>query len=333
MTKTTKKIARGPSVRTRLHDGPSPEGVVVEAAGLTKRYGGYAAVNRLDLQLREGEVFGLLGPNGAGKTTTILMMMGLTVPTAGVIKVHGLDPAREPLRVKSIVGYLPEHVAFYDDLSARENLNFTADLNGIPGREARPRITAALDRVGLADVADKSVDTFSHGMRQRLGIADVLIKRPKIVFLDEPTLGIDPEGVNQLLDIIAAMSRDENITVLLSSHQLQQVQRICHRVGIFVKGKMIAEGPITTLAEKLAGGTRTLEVQTSPDGVDLAALLRGIGGVVDVEREGALAVVRATRDVRPDVAREVVARGWSLLHLRQRDFGLEEIYLRYFREG
>jgi len=313
---------------------PSPVGeVVVEAAGLTKRYGEYAAVKGLDFRLRQGEIFGLLGPNGAGKTTTILMMMGLTEPTAGMVKVWGLDPAREPLRVKRIVGYLPEHVAFYDDLSARENLYFIADLNGLTIREAKVRAERLLERVGLADAMDQPVGTFSHGMRQRLGIADVLIKQPKLVFLDEPTLGIDPEGVNQLLDIIAAMSRDEQITVLLCSHQLQQVQRICNRVGIFVKGRMIAEGPISKLAEQLAGGMRILEVQVAPEGADVAKLLKGIAGVADVEREGSLSVVRATRDVRPDIAREVVAKGWALLHLRERDFGLEEIYLRYFREG
>jgi len=235
--------------------------------------------------------------------------------------------------VKRIVGYLPERVAFYDDLSARENLYFTADLNGLSAREARERAERLLKRVGLADVADRPVSTFSHGMRQRLGIADVLIKQPRLVFLDEPTLGIDPEGVNQLLDIIAAMSKDEQITVLLCSHQLQQVQRICHRVGIFVKGKMIAVGPISELADRLAGGMRTLELQIAEDGADLSAALKNVPGVVDVKSEDGLTLVRATRDVRPDIAREVVARNWSLLHLRQRDYGLEEIYLRYFQEG
>lgn len=321
--------ATNPSAKTTRAAGE----VVVEATDLTKRYGELAAVDKLNFRLYRGEVFGLLGPNGAGKTTTILMMMGLTEPTEGVVRVLGFDPTRDPLHVKRVVGYLPEHVAFYDDLSALENLYFTADLNGLSNREARARADRLLARVGLAGVANKQVGTFSHGMRQRLGIADVLIKEPKVVFLDEPTLGIDPEGVNQLLDIIEAMSRDEQITILLSSHQLQQVQRICHRVAIFVKGRMIADGPIEKLADDLAGGFRTLEVQTSPGGPDLDALLRGIPDVATVDRSGELAIVKATRDVRPDIAQQVVARGWSLLHLRERDFGLEEIYLRYFREG
>ena len=326
-------------VITDVSKRPSDEGaglpsgeVVVELVGLSKRYGDNTAVDGLDLRLHEGEILGLLGPNGAGKTTTILMMMGLTVPTSGTVKVFGLDPAREPLNVKRLVGYLPEHVAFYDDLTARENLYFTADLNGLSGREARKRAERLLARVGLADVADRPVGTFSHGMRQRLGIADILIKEPRLVFLDEPTLGIDPEGVAEILDLIAAMARDERIAVLLCSHQLQQVQRICHRVAIIVKGKTIAEGPISKLAEQLAGGLRVVEVQTEPAGAGLAERLKAIPGVIGVEFEGPLALVRATRDVRPDIA-AAVARDLSLLHLRERDFGLEEIYLRYFREG
>ncbi len=307
--------------------------VVVETRDLTKRYGDLVAVDRLNFQLYEGEIFGLLGPNGAGKTTAILMMMGLTEPTSGTVRVLGYDPVRQPLEVKRRVGYLPEHVAMYDDLSAQENLYYTADLNGLPGPEAKRRVAWALERVGLADAAHRKVREFSHGMRQRLGIADVLIKKPKLVFLDEPTLGLDPEAVNQLLDLIVSLTQEERLTVLLSSHQLQQVQRICHRVGIFVKGHMIAQGPIHELAEKLTGGVYTLEVAASPNGTELRDLLQQIDGVISVEPNRDYWLVRAHADLRPQIARAVVERGWSLLHLRQRDFGLEEIYLKYFREG
>lgn len=309
-----------------VHTGP-----IVETRDLTKRYGTTVAVDGLNLRLEEGEIFGLLGPNGAGKTTTILMLLGLTEPTTGSVRILGYDPVRQPIDVKRVVGYLPEHVALYDDLSARENLYYTADLNGLAFAEAKHRIAAALERVGLAPVADKKVREFSHGMRQRLGIADVLIKKPRLIILDEPTLGLDPEAVNQLLDLILAMAKEEQLTVLLSSHQLQQVQRICSRVGIFVKGKMIAQGSINQLAEQLAGGMRTLEVGAEPSNDELVALLKQIKGVTSVERDTAHWLVHATSEVRPAIARAISERGWSLFHLRERDYGLEEIYLKYFQ--
>lgn len=304
---------------------------IIETRDLVKRYGNLVAVDQLNLRIEPGEIFGLLGPNGAGKTTAILMLMGLTEPTAGSVRVLGYDPVRQPIEVKRVVGYLPEHVAMYDDLSARENLYYIADLNAIPLAEATRRIAYALERVGLADVADRPVREFSHGMRQRLGIADVLVKKPRVVVLDEPTLGLDPEAVNQLLDLIVAMTREENLTVLLSSHQLQQVQRICTRVGIFVKGKMIAQGTIAQLAEQLVGGMRTLEVRAEPRGEELMNTLKQIKGVVSVEQDTTYWLVRATSEVRPEIARAIATRGWSLYHLRERDYGLEEIYLKYFQ--
>ncbi len=157
---------------------------VIEASGLTKRYGEKTAVDRLNLQIERGEVFGLLGPNGAGKTTTILMLLGLTEPTSGRARVDGLDPTRDPLAVKARVGYLPDDVGFYDGLTARQNLRYTAALNRIPRREAEERITRVLDDVGLAADADRRVSSFSRGMRQRLGLSDTLIKEPSILILD-----------------------------------------------------------------------------------------------------------------------------------------------------
>ncbi len=310
---------------------PDPAtGPIIDARKLTKRYGELTAVDGLDLRIEEGEIFGLLGPNGAGKTTTILMLIGLTEPTAGDVHVLGFDPTQQPLEVKRRVGYLPEHVALYDELSARHNLVYTADLNGIAPADARDRVRSALERVGLAGDADRKVREFSHGMRQRLGIADVLVKRPRLIVLDEPTLGLDPVGVEELLDLILRAAREERITVLLSSHQLIQVQRICDRVGIFSKGKMVASGPIQDLAQQLAEGLTVLEVGTEPDGPEVADEIRKVRGVADVERDGGLWRIRAHGDVRPGLARAIVARGWSLTHLRLRDFGLEEIYLRYF---
>jgi ABC-2 type transport system ATP-binding protein len=227
--------------------------VVIETEGLTKVYGSQTAVNQLTLQVGEGEVFGFLGPNGAGKTTTLLMFLGLTEPTSGKVRVCGFDPARDPLRVKERIGYLSENVGFYEDMDARQNLSYVARLNRIPDEVSAKRINELLNVVGLMEDVEKKVGTYSKGMRQRLGIAEVLVKEPKVVFLDEPTIGLDPDGTNRMLDLIRSLSREKNITVFLSSHLLDQVQRICDRVGIMIKGDLVAVGPIEELGKKKLG--------------------------------------------------------------------------------
>jgi ABC-2 type transport system ATP-binding protein len=226
---------------------------IIEAEGLTKKYGHQIAVNDLNLQIHEGEVFGFLGPNGAGKTTTLLMFLGLTEPTSGKVRVMGFDPTRDPFHVKERVGYLPENVGFYDDMDARQNLQYIARLNRIPDKVSAARIGESLRVVDLLEEVGKKVGTYSKGMRQRLGIAEVLIKEPKVIFLDEPTIGLDPDGTNRMLDLIHSLSREKNITIFLSSHLLDQVQRICDRVGIMIKGNLVAIGPIQELAEKKLG--------------------------------------------------------------------------------
>jgi ABC-2 type transport system ATP-binding protein len=227
--------------------------VVIETEGLTKQYGSQIAVNNLNLTIYEGEVFGFLGPNGAGKTTSILMFLGLTEPTGGKVSVVGFDPTRDPFHVKEQVGYLPENVGFYDDMDARQNLRFIARLNRIPDKVSITRIDETLSLVGLLDEAKKKVGLYSKGMRQRLGIAEVLIKEPKLIFLDEPTIGLDPDGTNRMLDLIRSLSRDRKITVFFSSHLLDQVQQISDRVGIMIKGNLVAIGPIEELAKKKLG--------------------------------------------------------------------------------
>jgi len=226
---------------------------IIEAEGLTKKYGHQIVVNDLHLQIREGEVFGFLGPNGAGKTTTLLMFLGLTEPTSGKVRVIGFDPTRDPFHVKEKVGYLPENVGFYDDMDARQNLQYIARLNRIPDKVSALRIDESLKVVDLLEEVGKKVGTYSKGMRQRLGIAEVLIKEPKLIFLDEPTIGLDPDGTNRMLDLIHSLSREKNITIFLSSHLLDQVQRICDRVGIMIKGHLVAMGPIGELAKKKLG--------------------------------------------------------------------------------
>jgi ABC-2 type transport system ATP-binding protein len=224
---------------------------IIETEELTKIYGSQVAVNHLNLQICEGEIFGFMGPNGAGKTTTLLMFLGMTEPTSGKVRVCGFDPRRDPLRIKEKVGYLPENVGFYDDMDARQNLQFVARLNRIPDEVSRKRVDNLLGKVGLLDEARKKVGTYSKGMRQRLGIAEVLIKEPRLIFLDEPTIGLDPDGTNRMLELIRSLSREENITIFFSSHLSAQVQSIIDRVGIMVKGNLVAVGSIEELAKRL----------------------------------------------------------------------------------
>jgi ABC-2 type transport system ATP-binding protein len=228
---------------------------IIQTMGLTKRYDRQTAVDHLNFGIMEGEIFGFLGPNGAGKTTTLLMLLGLSRPTEGRALVWGLDPERKAMEVKRIVGYLPENVGFYGDMDAVQSLRYIADLNRIPKSETEDRIHEVLNLVGLSENGGKKVSAFSRGMKQRLGIAEVLLKSPKVMFLDEPTLGLDPDGAVRLIELIQSLNRERKITVLLSSHHLQQVQKISHRVGIMIKGKMVAEGSIEDLGrEKLGVG-------------------------------------------------------------------------------
>jgi ABC-2 type transport system ATP-binding protein len=306
----------------------------IETHDLTKRYDSTTVVDRLNFHVKENEVFGLLGPNGAGKTTTILMLLGLTEPASGTARVLGFNPTREPLKVKRLVGYLPEKVGFYDGITARENLMFIADLNGIPYAEARKRTDEVLAMVGLKDRADDAVGKFSRGMKQRLGIADVLIKNPKLVFLDEPTSGLDPEGINRLLDLIGNLPK-MGTTVVLSSHQLYQVQRVCHSIGILSKGKMVIEGDIDTLGrDALAGGRYIIEVETAQPTPQLIDTIKTIKGVLTVDiNHGNTLVVTTESDLRPDLAKVVVQNNFPLIQMKIQEFSLDDIYMKYFKEN
>ncbi len=305
--------------------------IIIETQNLTKRYGDVLAVDNLNLKVSAGEVFGVLGPNGSGKTTTILMLLGLTEPTAGWARVLGFDPMRQPLEVKSRVGYLPDQVGFYDELTARENLSYTAKLNGLSRPVAQRRINDALERMGLADVADRRVGTFSRGMRQRLGVAEILLKHPQVIILDEPTLGLDPEAAREFLQIIRAL-KEEKITVLLSSHLLHQVQAVCDRVGLFSQGKMVLEGTVVELARQVLGGAYRLQLRAI--GPDLSEALRKIPGAVSVTMlDSNFYQVEAQEDLRAEVARVAVQAGAKLLSLGLEEPSLDEVYQRYFQGG
>jgi ABC-2 type transport system ATP-binding protein len=304
----------------------------IETTDLTKNYGKVTVVDRLNFHVKENEVFGLLGPNGAGKTTTILMLLGMTDPTSGTARVDAFNPTREPLKVKRIVGYLPETVGFYDSLTARENLRFIAELNGISPGETEKRIDEALEMVGLAEERDIVAGKYSRGMRQRLGIADVLIKKPKLVILDEPTAGLDPSGIIHLLDLIAELPK-MGTTVLLSSHQLHQVQRVCHGVGILSKGKLVIEGSIDELGrEAIAGGRFIIEIETDKARPELAKSIGRMKGVDKVEISGNMLKVTADSDLRSKISRKIIEKGALVVQMKVHEFSLDDIYMKYFSE-
>jgi len=312
------------------------EDPVITLSGLTKRYGELVAVDHLSLTINRGEIFGLLGPNGAGKSTTILMMLGLSEPSEGTANVCGVNPTREPILVKRKVGYLADDVGFYEDMNAVENLMFTARLNLIPDDEARKEADRLLEQVGLSEARHKKVGTYSRGMRQRLGLADVLIKRPEVIILDEPTLGLDPEGVKELMQLIRRLSRQEGMTVLLSSHQLHQVQEVCDRVGLFVKGKLLAQGDVGSLAKQLFPDEKVeIRFRLSGSTDELMNQIRGLEQTIDLEFDAKTDewVMHSHTDITHLVAELAVKNGARLLSLKQHDYGLDEIYLRYFEGG
>lgn len=306
---------------------------IIETTDLTKAYGDFIAVDKLNLHIDKGEVFGFLGPNGAGKTTTILMLLGLTEPTSGIARISGYDPTREPVNVKRIVGYLPEKVGFYEDLTARQNLEYTAELNNLPRENSSKSIDELLDMVGLSEVVEQKVGKFSHGMKQRLGIADVMVKDPKIAFFDEPTSGIDPKGIEQVLDLITRMA-EKKVTIILSSHQLHQVQRVCTRVGILSKGHLVADGSVDHLGrDVISSGKYRIEIQVPQHTGELVNSIKNIKGVSTVESSGDLLLISCDEDLRPQIAKTVVNSDSLLVQMKIEEYGLEEIYMKYFHES
>jgi ABC-2 type transport system ATP-binding protein len=305
--------------------------VVIEAKDLGKRYGTAKAVSNVSFNVDAGEIFGVLGPNGAGKTTTILMLLGLTEISAGTARIFGHDPAREPLAVKRLIGYLPDTVGFYDHLTAADNLHYTARLMGLGLAERKKRIAAALERVGLAEVADKKVGAFSRGMRQRLGLAEIVMKDARIAILDEPTNGLDPQASNDLLDLIRSL-RAQGVTILLSSHLLDRVQKVCDRVALFNAGGIALMGTVGELGREVLGGGYAVEVE-AVGGTDVGKRLGALAGVRSVtETKANRWRLLCDRDLRPEAAAEVVAAGGRLFQLALDEPSLETIYTRYFQK-
>lgn len=307
---------------------------LVETTALTKTYDGTKAVDSIDLSIHGGEVFGLLGPNGAGKTTTVLMLLGLSQPDGGTVRVCGMDPAHNALAVKRQVGYMPDTVGFYENLSGRQNLRYTARLNEVEPRNAEQRIDELLDLVGLAADGDREVGGYSRGMRQRLGLADALIKDPLVVILDEPLVGIDPEGLIEMQNLITRLAKEDGRAVLLTSHMLHQVQQTCDRMAIFVRGRVIAEGTSSELASRLGEGVSSFEILTSATEDELRSALDE-GSVVGASE---LRMVGANR-WRVSIPSEsaslllpgLIGAGIEVREVRDLGSELDEIYHRYFK--
>jgi len=305
---------------------------IIKTTDLTKKYGAVTAVDSLNLTIRRGEVFGLLGPNGAGKTTTTLMLLGLTDPTSGSAEINGFDCTRESLSVKRMVGYLPDNVGFYPDLSGRENLIFSGRMNGLTEQECADRSKELLERVGMTYAADRRAGTYSRGMRQRLGIADVLMKDPEIIIMDEPTLGIDPVGMRELTALIRDLSVKDGRTILISSHELYQIQAISDRVGIFVEGKLIACGKIEELGKQLQNeGLYMVDIRVEPADDVVADKIRTIEGVraIGKRADGSLHI-ESGRDIRKELLTLLLENDYTLTQMHERGGDLDEIYRKYF---
>jgi ABC-2 type transport system ATP-binding protein len=302
---------------------------LIEAKNLVKRYDGVAVVKGVSFSVARGEIFGLLGPNGAGKTTTILMLLGLSDITEGQARVVGYDPVRQPLSVKRRVGYLPDQVGFYDNLTAADNMRYMARLIGLTPQQREERIKSSLEHVGLTGVADKRVTTFSRGMRQRLGLAEILMKEAQIAILDEPTSGLDPQATLELLEIIRNL-KHHGVSVLLSSHLLERVQSVCDRVALFNEGKIVLIGTVAELGRQVLGGGTYVDIEA--EGQGLADKLATVPGVRAVETTAPNCFrLLAEADVRPEAAAAVVAAGGRLLRLSVEEPSLEMIYTRYFQ--
>jgi len=305
---------------------------IIETYELTKYYGNVKAVDHLNLTVYEGEIFGFLGPNGAGKTTTLLMLMGLTVPTSGTATVGGYDIIKESREVRRIAGMLPEGAGYYEDLTARQNLDYIGQLNDIPESEREKRIGELLEAVGLTKWADTKVEKFSRGMKQRLGIAEVLIKKPKIAFFDEPTIGLDPQGTKEVRDLMTQLNREHGLTIFLSSHLLYEVQQTCHRVGIIRGGRLVAADTIENLSKNIAEkGRMVIEFKLTEIRSDLIRELEAINGVTHIKRgEDNRLYVYMESDRSREVSETITKHGSIILLMKPKEHSLEEIFLKYY---
>jgi ABC-2 type transport system ATP-binding protein len=306
---------------------------IIQTQELTKYYSEVKAVDHLNLAVNEGEIYGFLGPNGAGKTTTLLMLMGLTVPTSGTATVGGHDIIKDSREVRRIAGLLPEGVGYYEDLTAKQNLKFIGQLNDLPTSEIEKRSTDFLEVVGLTKWEDVKVEKFSRGMKQRLGIAEVLIKKPKIAFFDEPTIGLDPQGTKEIRDVLIGLNKEQRLTVLLSSHLLYEVQQTCQKVGIIREGRLVAADTIENLSNRLSRKEKMIEFELSKITPDLIQEIKNIKGVTAVDQENLRLYVHMENDCSKEVSETIMKHGATILLMKPKEYNLEEIFLEYYKEA
>jgi ABC-2 type transport system ATP-binding protein len=298
---------------------------MIKVNGLTKDYGARRALNSISFDANQGEIVGFLGPNGAGKTTTMRILTGYMPPTDGEAIVAGYDVVEESLEVRKRVGYLPETVPLYNDMTALDYLKFMAELRQIPNREDRAYET--LEMVNLKDRANSFIGNFSKGMKQRVGLAQALLHRPEVIILDEPTIGLDPAQVVEVRKVIREIGKDR--TVLFSTHILSEAQQICDRVLIINKGRIVAEDTPENLQSRVLGAERVfLRVRGDADGLnDTVKKVKGTRKVETKLEDAVEFEFSAGQDVRPQVAKAVVQAGFELLEMRPVGMSLEEIFL------
>jgi ABC-2 type transport system ATP-binding protein len=308
---------------------------VIETYGLTKVYksGGsmVVAVDKLDFTVEKSSIFGLLGPNGAGKTTLLMMLTGLILPTSGSGRVLGYDIVRESREIRRRVGFLPEGFGFYEHLTAEQNLEYIAALNDIPKLERRKRIEDILALVGLYEVKDRKVSGFSRGMKQRLGIAQALLKDPELLMLDEPTAGLDPEGSKAFKDLVSKLSK-EGKTVILSTHLLFEVGPLCDSIAIINRGRIVVQGRVKDLVSRLMEEEGyKIHVEVRGDAGKLATALSGLDYVKSVRMEVDGIHIDSTKDIRVDVVKLASELGLEISSLRVEEPSLEDLFIRYYK--
>ena len=306
---------------------------VVETFELTKIYDNYTAVNKLDLNVKKGEIFGFLGPNGAGKTTTVLMLMGLSIPTSGSANVGGFDIIEQSREIRTVASIIPEYASLYGDLTAFENLDFIGELNDMPREERENRIHETLDIVGMSDWVDAKYESFSRGMKQRVGIASTMMKNPQILFLDEPTLGLDPVGTREIRELILDLKNKQGLTIVMTSHILSEVQATCDKIGIINGGKLVLEETMANLNHAMTGSEeRLIEFKLTEIAPELVKDLETVKGVTSVTQDNGRLYVNSSIESDVTISRTIVKHGSTILMMKPREYTLEEIFMKYYEK-